>query len=181
MSIDDTQPTHTSMQPSPPVSAAPSRFAAALGLSVAVALLGVVAWELLAQTAHMRSALVGFGVAAVLAGVMRTFAPGDRRAPYCVVLLTALSALAGLLASQYALLAESVHVSFFYAVQHVPVSKIPDLMKAGTTAMTWVVMAASVYAGFAFSRRLDVAPPQPVLSPSAAPAPQPAHPGSAPE
>jgi hypothetical protein len=158
---------------STPATAVPTRFGVALGLSVAVAILGVVAWEVLAQAANMRSALVGFGVAAGIAAVMRTFAPGDRRGAPAIVVLTAVSSLAGLLASQYAMVADALHIGFFDAVQLVPTSKIPELMKTGTSAMTWIVMAASVYAGFAFSRRLAVETPQPpVTAPVPAVAPE---------
>jgi lysylphosphatidylglycerol synthetase-like protein (DUF2156 family) len=175
MSVNESTPVSGTVYPTTPTIAAPNKFGTAVGLSIAVAVLGVVVWEVLAQTAHLRSALVGFGVAAAIAGVMRAFAPNDRRAPVVIIVLTALSALAGLLASQYALVADAFHISFFTVVRDIPISKIPELMKTGTSPMTWIVMAASVYAGFAFSRRLEVQPPQPVVV--APPAP----PASAPE
>jgi hypothetical protein len=167
MSVNESTPVPGTVYPTMPTVAAPTKFGTAVGLSLGVAILGVVVWEVLAQAAHVRSALVAFGVAAGIAAVMRAFAPNDRRAPAVIIVLTALSALAGLLASQYALVADAVHVSFFTVVQNIPMSKIPELMKTGTSPMTWVVMAASVYAGFAFSRRLAVETPRPVAAPPA--------------
>jgi len=46
------------------------------------------------------------------------------------------------------MLADAVHVSFFYAVRNVPMAKIPHLMTTGTTAFTVIVMAASIYTGW---------------------------------
>src|SRR5436305_9558522 len=88
-------------------------FATALTLAVLVAAGGVVGWVVLAQTMHLRSALVALVVAAGTAAAFRRHAPADARAPIVIVGLTVLSALIGLLASQYALLADAVHVDYF--------------------------------------------------------------------
>src|SRR3954471_1201675 len=137
--------------------AAPSGFGRALAMSTAIAMAGVVGWVILAETAHVRTALIAFAVAAGVAAVMRTFAPHDRRAPAVIVILTIASALLGLLASQYVLLADANHVGVMTAVSHVPVSKIPRLMTIGTTAITWVIIALAAYTGFNYARRLSMA------------------------
>ena len=137
--------------------AADNRFGFAFGLAVAIALAGVAVWAILAEMAHIRLALVSFGVAAAIAATMRTFAPTDRRAPAAIVGLTAVSAVAGLLASQYALLADAAGLGYFDVVRRVPMSKIPDLMTTGTTGITWFVMAASIWAGWSFARKMRAA------------------------
>jgi hypothetical protein len=135
--------------------AAPQQsFATALTLAVAVAAGGVVAWVLLAQSMHVRSALVALVVAAGTAAAFRRHAPADRRAPIVIVGLAVASAVVGLLASQYALLADAVHVDYFTVVERLPMSKIPRLMTAGTTPMTWFIVALSIYTGWRYSIRL---------------------------
>ena len=124
-----------------------SRFGLAFGASVVIAAVGVATWAMLAATMHARSALVGFAVAAGIATVMRALAPHDRRAPIAIVGLTAISALLGLLASQYELLAQATGLSFTDVVERLPMSKVPHLLTIGTTPMTWVIMALSVYSG----------------------------------
>jgi hypothetical protein len=161
--------------PAAPFSSGPaaptsSRFGTALALGFGIAVLGVVGWALIALWFSARFALISFGVAAGIAAVMRVFAPNDRRAPVAVVVLTALSALVGQLASQYGLLAEGLHISYFKAVDIVPSSELRKFYTAGTSAMTWIIMAISVYAGFAFARQLSAhRPSAPVAAPQSKP------------
>jgi len=101
------------------------------GLSAAIAVAGVAVWGILAGMAHMRLALVGFGVAAAIAGRDATFArTTGARLRDCRAHRRQRGR--GLLASQYAMLADAVHVSFFYAVRNVPMAKIPHLHDDGT-------------------------------------------------
>src|SRR4051812_7241933 len=137
--------------------AAPSAFGRALAMSIGIALAGVAGWVILAEAAHVRTALISFGVAAGVAAVMQRFAPHDRRAPVVIVGLTIASALVGLLASQYVLVADSAHVSVMTAVDRIPLSKIPHLLTVGTTAITWIIIALSAYTGFGYARRLTMA------------------------
>ena len=142
---------------SPAPLAAASNYGRALALSIGIALVGVGAWVLLAEAAHVRTALIAFGVAAGVATVMRTFAPADRRAPATIVVLTVASALLGLLASQYVLLADAVHLNVFTVVDRLPMSKIPKLLTTGTTAITWIIIAVSAYTGFGYAQRHSAA------------------------
>jgi hypothetical protein len=133
--------------------AAPTGFGRALAMSLAIAVAGIVAWAVLAEVAHVRTALIAFAVAAGVAAVMGRFAPDDRRAPATIVILTVVSALVGLLASQYVLVADTAHVSVTTALSRIPVSKIPKLMTTGTTAITWIIIAVSAYTGFGYAQR----------------------------
>ncbi|HVU73914.1 MAG TPA: hypothetical protein VHE83_13195 [Mycobacteriales bacterium] len=144
--------------PMPPPASGPaaprSRFGTAFALSLFIACVGVATWVALAATMQLRSALVSFGVAAGIATVMRAFAPHDRRAPIAIVVLTALSALVGLLGSQYELLSQAANLGFFDTVSRVPTAKIPHLLTIDTTPMTWVIMALSVYSGLRMATAL---------------------------
>ena len=138
----------------PPSAPIAPRFGVALGLSVAIAVMGVVGWTVLAM-AHLRSALISFAVAAGIAATMRAFAAHDRRAPFAIGGLTALSALSGLLFSQYEMVADATNLSLYTVINRIPVSKLPDLLTTGTSAVTWVIMAASVYTGLQAATRLS--------------------------
>ena len=125
-----------------------------LALGVVVAAAGVLGWALLAYV-HVRTALIALVVAAGVAAAMRTQAPGDRRAPATVVVLTVLSALVGLLAAQYVLLAHAAHLSVFTVIRLWPVSKIPTLMTTGTDAFTWLIIALAALTGWRYARGLS--------------------------
>jgi hypothetical protein len=137
------------------------RYPHAVVLSAGVAGLGVVGWVVLAETWHVRSALVALAVAAGVTAVFRREAPHDRRAVPTVVAMTLASAVFGLLASQYAVVARAAHVSFFTAVLNIPLSDVPKLFTAGITPVTWFIVALSVYSGYRFATRLPAAPPPP--------------------
>jgi hypothetical protein len=126
----------------------PENFARALVASIGIAVLGIVAWAVLAETVHVRSALVSFGVAIGTAAAFRRWAPRHPGAPVAIVGLTIASAVLGLLASQYALLADAVDISFLDAVNDVPLSKVPHFLTIGTDAFTWIIVAVSVYSGY---------------------------------
>jgi hypothetical protein len=137
-----------------PTQAAPTAggFGRALALSLAIAAAGIGGWVVLAATVQVRTALIGFAVAAGVAAVFRQFAPHDRRAPALIVILTVLSALVGLLASQYVLLAHAAHVSTMTAISKVPMSKVPELMTTGTSAITWLIIALSGFSGLRYAQ-----------------------------
>jgi hypothetical protein len=152
--------------------AQPEAFGVAVAAAVGVAILGVIGWIVLAEAFRIQTAFVAFGVAIGTAAAFRRFAPRNATAPTLVVVLTVASALVGLLGSQYALLAHDAHVSYLTAVRGVPVSKIPDLMKDGTNAFTWVIVALSGLTGYRQSQRLRMhqqrfgsGPPRPPAQP----------------
>jgi hypothetical protein len=137
----------------PHSTAAPSGFGRAVVLSALIALAGIAGWAILAEAVHARTALISFAVAAGVAAVMGRLAPLDRRAPAVILGLTIASALVGLLASQYVLLADAAHVGVTTAIENVPLSKIPKLLTTGTTAITWIIIAVSAYTGFGYAQR----------------------------
>jgi hypothetical protein len=137
-----------------PASADTERFGVALLAALGVAIAGIVAWVILAETMQVRTAIVAFAVAIGTTAAFRRFAPRYPTAPVVVVGLTVASAVLGLLASQYALLAQAVHVSFFTAVGEVPLSKIPRLITIGTDPLTWIIVALSGYSGYRAAQRL---------------------------
>jgi hypothetical protein len=139
--------------PTPHPVAAPSSFGRAVLLSVLIALAGIAGWAILAEAIHARTALISFAVAAGVAAIMGRLAPFDRRAPAAILGLTIASALLGLLASQYVLLANATHISVTTAIDTVPFSKVPKLLTIGTTPITWIIIAVSAYTGFGYAQR----------------------------
>jgi hypothetical protein len=137
---------------SPPTEA--ENFPLALLAAVAIAVLGVVAWAVLAETVQVRTALIAFGVAIGTAAAFRKYAPSSPAAPLIVVVLTVASAVLGLLASQYALVAHDFHLSFFTVVDQIPLSKVPHFLTIGTDALTWIIVALSGYSGYRASMQL---------------------------
>jgi hypothetical protein len=133
--------------------APPASFGRAVLLSVLIALAGIAGWAILAEAVHARTALISFAVAAGVAAIMGRLAPFDRRAPAAILGLTIASALLGLLASQYVLLANGQHMSVTTAIDNVPLSKIPKLLTIGTTPITWIIIAVSAYTGFGYAQR----------------------------
>jgi hypothetical protein len=133
---------------------APESLGMALAAAVGVGVLGVIGWVAIADAFQARTALVAFGVALGTAAAFRRFAPSNPLGPPAVVVLTIASALVGLLASQYALLAHDAHLGFFTVVNRLPASKIPTLMTTGTGAFTWVIIALSGLSGYRASMRL---------------------------
>jgi hypothetical protein len=153
-----TSPTPSYSQSPPPWSgpqtAAPEQFARAVLVSVGAGVAGVAGWAILASSVHVRTALISFAVAAAAFAAFRRFAPHNPLAPAVIVAVTVASALVGLLASQYALLADAAHVSYLTAVRDVPMSKVPKLLTTGTDAFTWIIVVLSVYSGYRQSLRL---------------------------
>jgi hypothetical protein len=133
----------------------PGRFGYERGLwiSIGVAFLGVFLWVGAAEVLHVRTALISLAVAAVTAVVMAAHAPGDRRVPATVVVLTVASAVLGLLASEYALVAIALHRSYFDVVLSVPLSRVLRLTVTRTDAFSWFIVALSVYSGIRMARR----------------------------
>src|SRR5207248_5850182 len=119
-----------------------------------VGIAGVGGWIVLAQLAHARTALIELLVAVVAAGAMRRYAPADGRAPFVVVAVTLLSTFAGLLGSEYALLADVTHKGFFTVIGDVAVEKVPRLVFTGTDAVTWLIVALSIGSGYLYARKL---------------------------
>lgn len=125
----------------------PGQFAVGFAFASLAALLGAVLWLIVAETFEVRLALIALGVSVVIGLVLLRFAPRDRRNAPTAIVLTFLSALVGLLASQYALLAQATDQSFAEAVLRVPFARIPRLLIAGTDAGTWLIVALSLVSG----------------------------------
>jgi MFS superfamily sulfate permease-like transporter len=132
----------------------PEKFGLALAAAIGVAVLGVVAWVVIERAFNIQTALVGLAVAVGVVSCFRKWAPLNPAAPVIVVVLTVASAITGLLATQYDLLAKAAGISLSKTVNDVPLHKVPKLLTTGTNAFTWIIIALSVYTGIRYATRM---------------------------